>query len=104
MPLQKILSNLEQPVNAEVIRGIIDYMKCMPKEKEALVLQCAEHLEKTQSLAAVLAVVHALNEEEFPLKLRTDGDDDLLLDMDLSKEFERIMGSTEEKDEQSPPL
>jgi hypothetical protein len=38
----------------------------------------------------VLAVVHALNEGEFLLKCR---DDDILLENDLSKEFDKLMSS-----------
>jgi hypothetical protein len=38
----------------------------------------------------VLAVVHALNEGEFLLKCR---DDDILLENDLSKEFDKLMNT-----------
>ena len=86
--LGNVLAAMNQPVKAEVIKEIITYMKGMPKDQEALVLQCAEHLEATQSLGAVLAVVHALNEGEFLLKCR---DDDDTLESDLTKELEKLM-------------
>ena len=102
MTLQSVLASMERPVKSELVGEIINYMKSMPKDKESLVLECAEHLEQSQSLAAVLAVVHALNEGEFLLKSRED-DDDLLLDMDLSKELEKLMAE-DKKDTVSAPL
>lgn len=79
----------------DVIKEIITYMKSMPKEQEALVLQCAEHINKSQTLGSVLAVAHALNEEEILLKCR----DDDILENDLSSEFEKLLDE-KKKDEQ----
>ena len=87
MPLNAILSSMEKPVNPENIKHLIKYMKSMPKEHEPLVLECAECLEKSQSLGTVLAVVHALNEGEFLLKCR----DEDVSDLDISDEFERLL-------------
>jgi ABC-type branched-subunit amino acid transport system ATPase component len=94
MLLQKILSTINQPVKPEIIKEIITYMKNMPKEQEALVLQCAEHIDKSQNLGDVLAVVHALNEGEFLLKCR----DDDFLEADLSSEFDKILGEKKKED------
>jgi hypothetical protein len=86
---------MDKPVKPEVTKSIIRYMKGMPSEHEALILQCAEQLDKDQSLGTVLAVVHALNEGEFLLKCRDDEDDMLLTENDLSKEFDKLMGDTQ---------
>jgi len=91
--LHSILSAMDKPVKASVVKEIVNYMKTMPTEHEALVIQCAEHLEKAQSLGAVLAVVHALNEGEFLLKHR-DEDDPF---GPLSKEFEQLMSESQPK-------
>ncbi len=98
MPLNKILSEWDKPVKSDMIKDIITYMKTMPKEQEALVLQCAEHLERTQTLGAVLAVVHALNEGEIFLRCR----DDDLLESDLSMEFDRLLHEDPKKNGDSP--
>ena len=98
MPLHRILSEWDRPVKAEMIKDIKTYMKTMPKEQENLVLQCAEHLEKAQSLGSVLAVVHALNEGEIFLRCR---DDDDILESDLSREFDRLLESDEKKTDSS---
>ena len=87
--MNAILSSLDKPVKPEHIKDLIRYMKSMPKEQEALVLQCAECLERSQALSTVLAVVHALNEGEFLLKCR---DDDVA---DLTCEFDRLIAETE---------
>lgn len=87
--MNTILSSLDKPVKPEHIKDLIRYMKSMPKEQEALVLQCAECLERSQALSTVLAVVHALNEGEFLLKCR---DDDVA---DLTCEFDRLIAETE---------
>jgi hypothetical protein len=92
MPLHRIMSAMEKPVKPEVTKAIIRYMKGMPSDHEALILQCAEQLDKDQSLGTVLAVVHALNEGEFLLKCRDDEDDMLLTESELSKEFDKLMG------------
>ena len=93
MPLKNILDAWDLPVKAEIIKDIIGYMKTMPKENEVLLLQCAEHLDKTQTLGSVLAVVHALNDSEIFLRCR----DDDALDSDLSSEFERLLGEDDKK-------
>ncbi len=98
MPLQSILAGWDKPVKADVVKEIIDYMKNMPIEQEALVIQCAEHLNQTQTLGAVLAVVHALNEGQFLLKRRDDDDDDADF---LTKEFEKL---SPKKDTVAQPL
>ena len=87
--MNAILSSLDKPVKQEHIKDLIRYMKSMPKKQEALVLQCAECLERSQALSTVLAVVHALNEGEFLLKCR---DDDVA---DLTCEFDRLIAETE---------
>ncbi len=83
---------MDKPVKTEVTKEIIRYMKSMPSEHETLILQCAEQLDRDQSLKSVLAVVHALNEGEFLLKCR---DDDLISETELSSEFERLLGGDE---------
>jgi len=88
MPLKEILDAWDRPVKPDIIREVISYMKIMPKEKENLVLECAEHLDQNHTLGAVLAVVHALNESELLLKCR----DDDALESDLTQEFERLLG------------
>ena len=102
MPLSAILQALDTPVKPEVTKEIVRYMKGMPSEHEALVLQCAEQLDQDQSLKTVLAVVHALNEGEFLLKCR---DDDILSETELSKEFDKLMGgsSTTAAADAAPP-
>ncbi len=80
---------MDTQVKPEMVKEIIQYMKGMPSEHEKLVLQCAEQLDKDQSLKTVLAVAHALNEGEVLLKCR---DDDLLSEHDLSREFDKLMG------------
>ena len=87
--LLSIVEAMDQPVKTEVTKEIIRYMKNMPSEHENLILQCAEQLDRDQSLKSVLAVVHALNEGEFLLKCR---DDDLISETELSSEFERLLG------------
>ena len=99
MPLQKILSEWDKPVKAEMIKDIISYMKTMPKEQENLVLQCADHLDKSQSLCSVLAVAHALNENEIFLRCR----DDDLLESELSDEFDKLMEQDGDKKTLSSP-
>jgi hypothetical protein len=96
MPLNAILAAMDTPVKPDVVKEIIRYMKNMPSEQESLVLQCADLLDRDQSLKAVLAIVHALNEGEFLLRCR---DDDILSETDLSHEFEKLMGTTDS----SPP-
>ena len=90
MPLKSILESMDTPTSPFVVGQIISYMKTMPKEHEALIMQCAEHLEKSQTLGAVLAVVHALNEREFLLKCH---DDDDVIESELPEEIEKLMNS-----------
>lgn len=89
MTLQKILADWDAPVRPDVIQGIIRHMKAMPAHQENVVLACAEHLNATQTLGSVLAVVHALNGGEF--LLRSHDDDDEALEKDLSSEFEKLL-------------
>jgi hypothetical protein len=89
MPLKNILDAMDSPVKPEMVKEIIRYMKGMPSDHENLVLQCAELLDKNQSLKTILAIAHALNEGEVLLKCR---DDDLISEHDLSKEFDKLMG------------
>lgn len=72
MPLHRILKSLDDPVRPEVTNQIITYMKNMPSGNEELISQCITHLENTQTLGAMLAVVHALNDGEFLLRCHTD--------------------------------
>ena len=96
MTLSKILAEWDLPVNPKVTKEIITYMKNMPAEQEELVLHCAAHLEKSQTLGAVLAVVHALNEGEFLLRHR---DDDDALELDLAKELDKLMNDEHKKED-----
>ena len=96
MTLSKILAEWDQPVNPKVTKEMITYMKSMPAEKEELVLQCAAHLEKSQTLGAVLAVVHALNEGEFLLRHQEDS---TLDELDLAKELEKLMNEDTKKED-----
>ncbi len=88
MSLKHIMDTMDEKVKPEFVKEIVRYMKNMPSEHEPLVLQCAEYLDRDQTLRTVLAVVHALNEGEFLLKCR---DDELLSESDLSKEFDKLM-------------
>ena len=72
MPLHKILKSLDEPVRPEVTKQIITYMRNMPAGNEELISQCITHLDTSQSLGAMLAVVHALNEGEFLLRCHTE--------------------------------
>ena len=72
MPLQKILKSLDEPVRPEVTKQIITYMRNMPAGNEELISQCVTHLDTSQSLGAMLAVVHALNDGEFLLRCHTE--------------------------------
>ena len=99
MPLHAILESWDKPVKPEVIKEIVHYMKSMPSDQEALVIQCALHLDKSQTLGAVLAVVHALNEGEFLLKCVSD---DSQLESDLTSEFEKMLGDDKKLDASVP--
>lgn len=93
MPLSRILKAWNEPVEPKIIKDMITYMKSMPKEQEALVLQCAEHLEQSQTLSSVLAVVHALNDGEILMRCR---DEDEMLESEFSREFDRLMAPGED--------
>ena len=101
MPLNAILGAMDSPVKPEVVKEIISYMKGVPSDHETLVLQCAELLDKDQSLKTVLAIAHALNEGEFLLKCR---DDDLLSAHDLSSEFDKLMNEDSSSKGSAVPL
>ena len=90
MSLKSILDSWDKPVNPDVVKEIITYMKNMPSENENLVIQCAEHIEKTQSLGAVLAVVHALNGSEFLLKCIGNDEDE------FTREFGQLLCDTKQ--------
>ena len=95
MPLQKILENLDGPVRPEVTNQIITYMRSMPAGNEELISQCITHLESTQTLGAMLAVVHALNQGEFLLRCHTD-----VSEHELVSEFEELFKDDDAKHEQ----
>lgn len=59
-------------------------MKKLAPSKEALVLQCAEHLEQNKTLSALLIVAFALNEGEILLRCHDE-------DADLASEFDRLL-------------
>ena len=90
MPLHGILKSLDEPVRAEVTNQIITYMRSMPTGKEELISQCVTHLEKAQTLGAMLAVVHALNDGEFLLRCHTD-----VCESELVNEFNEMFGEVE---------
>jgi hypothetical protein len=101
MPLDEILGAMDKPVKPEVVKEIIRYMKGVPSEHEALVLECATLLDKDQTLKTVLAITHALNEGEFLLTCR---DDDLLSEHDLTREFDKLMNESDKKSSNQHPL
>jgi hypothetical protein len=70
---------------------IIAHMKKMPLDKEELMLQCALHLQKNNTLGALLAVVHALNDEAIFMRYADDEE------TDLASEFERILDDGDKK-------
>ena len=91
MSLHRILKSLDEPVRPEVTNQIISYMKSMPSEKEELISQCITHLESTQTLGAMLAVVHALNDGEFLMRCHSDTSDTNA----LVSEFEELLRDTD---------
>jgi hypothetical protein len=96
MTLHKILKSLDEPVRPEVTNQIITYMKSMPSGKEELIGQCITHLETTQTLGAMLAVVHALNDGEFLLRCHTDVNEN-----ELVQELEEMFRDKEEEGEKN---
>ncbi len=93
MPLQRILKSLDEPVRPQVTKQIIAYMKTIPNGNEELIGQCVTHLENTQTLGAMLAVVHALNDGEFLLKCHKEVDE-----KELADEFEEMFKDDNVKD------
>ena len=91
MPLHKILAQLDEPMNPEVKARVIAHMKKMPSDKEELILQCAMHLDTHNTLGALLAVTHALNDGDVFVRYGDDEEDD------LTSEFQRILGDDAEK-------
>ena len=98
MPLRRILTSLDEPVRPGVTQQIITYMRSMPAGKEELVSQCITHLEQTQTLGSMLAVVHALNDGEFLLRCHTDG----VNENELVSEFDELFKEEENKDPVEP--
>jgi hypothetical protein len=93
MPLHRILESLDSPVRPEVTNQIITYMKTIPNGNEELISQCVTHLETTQTLGAILSVVHALNNGEFLLRCHTEVDE-----KELADEFEEMFKDDAAKD------
>ena len=87
MPLHRILQSLDSPVRPEVTNQIIAYIRNIPNGDADLLGQCVTHLEKTQTLGAMLAVVHALNDGEFLLRCHTD-----VSENELADEFAEMFG------------
>jgi hypothetical protein len=99
MPLHRILKSLDEPVRPEVTNQIISYMKSMPSGKEELIGQCITHLEKTQTLGGMLAVVHALNDGEFLLRCHTDVNEN-----ELAEEFNEMFRDEVKNNTADEPL
>ena len=95
--LASILTSLETPVHADITTHIISYMRDLPPQQSGLVEECATHLERSQTLGAVLAVVHALNGGEILLR-HQEKDEDIDSDA-LSLEIEKLLA---EEDENKP--
>ena len=87
MPLQKILDQLDKPMNPDTKARVIAHMKKMPSDKEELMLQCAVHLQKNNTLGALLAVAHALNDGDVFVRYGAEDEED-----ELTSEFQRILG------------
>ena len=94
MPLNAILAKLDQPAPAKLTKRLVDYMKGMPDSKEDLVMQCATYLEENQTLGALLAVTHALNDGEIMMKCN---DEDV--ENDLATELDTFLSVKDEKKE-----
>ena len=107
--LESILASLETPVHADITTHIIEYMRELPNHQGPLVDECATHLERSQTLGAVLAVVHALNGGEILLRHQDSlKEEDLSLTIgtpaavnddcdELSLEIERLLAADEKK-------
>jgi len=98
MPLHRILKSLDDPVRAEVTNQIITYMRSMPAGKDDLVSQCITHLEQTQTLGSMLAVVHALNDGEFLLRCHTDVNEN-----ELASEFDELFKQDHPEEKNKEP-
>ena len=93
--LASILASLETPVHPDITTHIIGYMRDLPPQQGGLVEECATHLERSQTLGAVLAVAHALNGGEILLRHQDNED----MDGDaLSLEIEKLLASEEEEE------
>ena len=93
--LESILASLETPVHSDITMHIIGYMRDLPPQQSGLVEECATHLERSQTLGAVLAVVHALNGGEILLRHQEKEE---MMDSDaLSLEIEKLLAEDEEK-------
>ena len=76
--LESILTSLETAVHPDITTHIIGYMRDLPRAQAGLVEECATHLERSQTLGAVLAVVHALNGGEILLRHQEgNGEEDI---------------------------
>ena len=105
MPLHRILKSLDEPVRPEVTNQIITYMRSMPAGKEDLVSQCVTHLEQTQTLGSMLAVVHALNDGEFLLRCHTDvNENELVSEFDALFKEDKPNKEEEKNKESKEPL
>ena len=85
MPLQRFVTELDEPVSQELAKKVITYMKGMPAEHAKLILQCAEFLDKNMTNRGILTVAYALNGGEILLKCHDE------LDNDFTLEFDRIL-------------
>ena len=92
--LESILTSLETPVHSDITTHIIGYMRDLPSQQASLVEECATHLERSQTLGAVLAVAHALNGGEILLRHQEKEE----FDSDaLSLEIEKLLAEEEKK-------
>jgi hypothetical protein len=98
MPLHRILKSLDDPVRPGVTNQIITYMRSMPAGKDDLVSQCITHLEQTQTLGSMLAVVHALNDGEFLLRCHTDVNEN-----ELASEFDELFKEDHPEEKNKEP-
>jgi hypothetical protein len=80
-------------------RCITRNVKSMPSGKEELIGQCITHLEKTQTLGGMLAVVHALNDGEFLLRCHTDVNEN-----ELAEEFNEMFRDEVKNNTADEPL
>ncbi len=73
-------------------KQIITYMRSIPSDDDGhnaeLISQCVTHLESNQTLGAMLAVVHALNNGEFLLRSHVEVDE-----AELAEEFKEMFNA-----------